>query len=87
MRIEVARALEAQDSPAAIKGLLNALEDTEQAVREIAAQSLSALKNLDVAPLVVEWTDHTGAGVRIAIFRALRELRLPAATPLRPLKP
>ena len=80
VRIEAARALEAQDSPEAIKGLLNALEDTEQFVREAAAQSLSAVKNLDVAPLLVEWTGHVDAGVRIAIFRALRELRLPAAT-------
>jgi HEAT repeat protein len=55
------------------------LTDSSAAVQAAAAQSLSLLKSEAAGRVILPWTAHAEIGVRIAAFRALRELRYPDA--------
>jgi HEAT repeat protein len=81
VRTEAARLLEAWEEVEVVQALCQALTDNTEAVREAAAQSLSVLKTQEAGEVILPWAGHANATVRIAAFRALRELRLPAAAP------
>jgi len=79
VRAEAALLLEAYDSESAIIALLDGLSDESGAVRFNSAQSLSAVKNPQIGYLLIERIGSPDKHVKAAIFRALRELRLPAS--------
>lgn len=79
VRAEAARLLEAWEDPDVVEALCQALTDTDVAVREAAAQSLSLLQSEEAGRIVLPWTRHARADVRLSAFRALRELRLAEA--------
>lgn len=64
-----------------VEALCQALTDHSPAVQAAAAQSLSLLKSEAAGRVILPWTGHADIGVRIAAFRALRELRFPQAAP------
>lgn len=81
VRAQAATLLEAWEDGEVVQALCEALTDTEYAVRDAAAQSLSVLKTTEAGRVLLPWTGHPDVSVRTAIFRALRELRLEAAAP------
>lgn len=81
VRTEAARLLEAREEVKVVQVLCEALTDPAHAVKDAAAQSLSVLKTQEAGEVILPWAAHANATVRIAAFRALRELRLPAAAP------
>ncbi|MDA3876558.1 MAG: HEAT repeat domain-containing protein, partial [Halothiobacillus sp.] len=79
VRAEAAIALEGFETPPIIQGLLRALKDEYPEVTKAAAQSLAELKlPASGALLIVELGTAKGFE-KAAIFRALRELRVPAS--------
>jgi len=81
VRAEAARLLEAWEDEPVVEALCQALTDPSPAVQAAAAQSLSLLKTEAAGRVILPWTAHGETGVRIAAFRALRELRFPGAAP------
>ncbi|MHC8314591.1 HEAT repeat domain-containing protein [Pseudomonas sp. LB3P31] len=79
VRTEAARLLEAWEDQPVVEALCQALTDPSLAVQAAAAQSLSLLKSEAAGQVVLPWTGHAEVHVRIAAFRALRELRYPNA--------
>jgi HEAT repeat protein len=79
VRAEAALLLEAYDSESAVVALLDGLNDESEVVRFNSAQSLSAVKNPQVGSLLIKRIGSPDKHVKAAIFRALRELRLPAS--------
>jgi HEAT repeat protein len=79
VRAEAARLLEAWEDAPVVEALCQALTDSSPAVQAAAAQSLSLLKSEAAGRVILPWTGHADIGVRIAAFRALRELRCPDA--------
>ncbi|MDR9749818.1 HEAT repeat domain-containing protein [Pseudomonas sp. SZMC_28357] len=79
VRAEAARLLEAWEDEPVVAALCQALTDPSSAVQEAAAQSLSLLKSAAAGQVILPWTAHAETTVRIAAFRALRELRFPGA--------
>ncbi|MBY0341028.1 MAG: HEAT repeat domain-containing protein [Rhodocyclaceae bacterium] len=79
VRLEAARVLAAWETPEVVTALLDGLTDAATQVAEAAAQSLSELKDVSLAPLLVERAPHPSAFVRAAVLRGLRELRYPQA--------
>jgi HEAT repeat protein len=79
VRLEAARVLAAWETEDVVVALLDALTDSAGAVAEAAAQSLSELKDVSLAPLLVERANHASPFVRSAVLRGLRELRYPQA--------
>ena len=79
VRAEAARLLEAWEEAPVVEALCQALTDSSLAVQSAAAQSLSLLKSEAAGRVILPWTGHAEASVRIAAFRALRELRFPEA--------
>lgn len=79
VRLEAARVLAAWETPEVVSALLDGLTDAARQVAEAAAQSLSELKDVSLAPLLVERARHSSAFVRAAVLRGLRELRYPQA--------
>src|SRR5689334_5707434 len=79
VRTEAARLLEAWEDEPVVAALCRALTDPSPAVQAAAAQSLSLLKSEAAGRVILPWTGHADIGVRIAAFRALRELRCPEA--------
>ena len=75
VRAEAARALGGRDHDVAVDSLAEALLDADPAVRSIAAEALSRLKDAAVGQRLLPWTRHVEPTVRCAAFRALRELR------------
>ena len=73
--------LEAWEDEPVVEALCQALTDHSPAVQAAAAQSLSLLKSEAAGRVILPWTGHADIGVRIAAFRALRELRFPQAAP------
>ena len=81
VRAEAARLLEAWEDAEVVQALCEALTDPSLAVQSAAAQSLSLLKTEAAGRVILPWTDHADVSVRIAAFRALRELRFADAAP------
>ena len=81
VRAEAARLLEAWEDEPVVEALCQALTDPSPAVQSAAAQSLSLLKSEAAGRVILPWTGHADISVRIAAFRALRELRFPDAAP------
>ncbi|WP_223545100.1 HEAT repeat domain-containing protein [Pseudomonas sp. A-B-19] len=79
VRAEAARLLEAWEDAPVVEALCQALTDPSPAVQAAAAQSLSLLKSEAAGQVILPWTGHADSGVRVAAFRALRELRCPDA--------
>jgi HEAT repeat protein len=79
VRAEAARLLEAWEDEPVVAALCQALTDPSPAVQGAAAQSLSLLKSEAAGRVILPWTGHADINVRIAAFRALRELRFPDA--------
>jgi HEAT repeat protein len=65
------------------RGAVSGPDRSSPAVQAAAAQSLSLLKSEAAGRVILPWTGHADIGVRIAAFRALRELRFPVP-PRRP---
>jgi len=78
LRAEAARALAGWDDRAVVVGLADALGDVP-AVREVAATSLTELKDPSAAALLIPYAGHADAFVAAAALRGVKELRLPAA--------
>ena len=79
VRLEAARVLAAWETPEVVTALLDALTDSSTGVAEAAAQSLSELKDVSLASLLVDRARHPSAFVRTSVLRGLRELRYPQA--------
>jgi HEAT repeat protein len=79
VRLESARVLAAWETPEVVTALLDGLTDASPEVAEAAAQSLSELKDVSLAALLVERVNHPSAFVRASVLRGLRELRYPLA--------
>ncbi|OLF53162.1 HEAT repeat domain-containing protein [Pseudomonas chlororaphis] len=75
VRAEAARLLEAWEDEPVVAALCEALTDSDASVQEAAAQSLSLLKSSAAGRVILPWTGHAEPRVRVAAFRALRELR------------
>ncbi|MFS2128121.1 HEAT repeat domain-containing protein, partial [Pseudomonas sp. Pseusp97] len=76
VRAEAARLLEAWEEPEVVDALCRALADSDEDVREAAAQSLSELKTAEAGVRLLPWANHADIFVRRSALRALRELRL-----------
>ncbi|MPW18013.1 HEAT repeat domain-containing protein [Paraburkholderia sp. CNPSo 3157] len=90
VRSEAARVLGAWEEPAIVEALCHALIDADREVREAAASSLSALKDVASGAVLCAWIDRPEPFVKAAVLRALRELRVadafaPALRALAPL--
>lgn len=75
VRSEAARVLGAWEEAWIVDALCHALIDADGDVREAAALSLSALKDVSAAPVLCVWADRPEPFVQAAALRALRELR------------
>ncbi|MDO7899183.1 HEAT repeat domain-containing protein [Pseudomonas citrulli] len=82
VRAEAARLLEAWEDAPVVAALCQALTDPSPTVQDAAAQSLSLLKSEAAGRVILPWAGHGEARVRVAAFRALRELRLADAAPV-----
>src|SRR5690554_5136780 len=81
VRREAARLLEGWEEVEVVEALSAALTDADEAVGEIAAQSLSQLKTAERGHIILRYVKHASANVRKHAWHALRELRLPASAP------
>lgn len=80
VRAQAATLLAGWGGPAVVDGLAAALGDTDPAVRDAAAQSLSELKDpADGARLLAFVVPGQPPFVTAALLRAMKELRIPAA--------
>jgi HEAT repeat protein len=79
VRAEAARLLAGWESTQALDAVLRLLLDDDDAVRDSAAQTLAEIKTQAAGLQILPWADHEVVFVRVAVLRALRELRLPEA--------
>lgn len=79
VRAEAARVLAGWDRAEVVDALAAALLDSEPRVRELAAQSLSELKDPSVGARLLPYARHEQAFVRASALHAMRELRIPEA--------
>jgi len=80
VRAEAARLLAHWETPEAVDALAHALLDAAAEVHEAAGHSLAELKDARLGERLLPWASHDDPAVRSSALRALRELRLPAAS-------
>ncbi|HVW49939.1 MAG TPA: HEAT repeat domain-containing protein [Trinickia sp.] len=75
VRAEAARVLGDWERGDVVESLCGALLDSDEAVREAAALSLSELKDARSALVLLAWAERPEPFVRVSVLRGLRELR------------
>lgn len=81
VRLEAANRLAGWEQPAVVLGLAQALLDSDGAVRDAAALSLSQLKTAAAGRHLLPLLQQQDEFVQLSLLRALRELRLAEAAP------